>query len=275
MTGNSTYPVLSILFAILFLNACGTDGNNDSNADWELTWSDDFEGSKGELLNPVNWTYDIGTSQNGWGNQELQYYTNRPENVSLDGEGNLVITAIAEPFSGSPYTSARIKTEVLFDQAYGGFEARIITPFGPGIWPPYWMLGADFSAAGWPHTGKIDIMKFRGQEPQRIHGTLHGPGYSAGTAVTSSHSLSNSRFDTSFHIFAVEWLKNRIDYFVDEVRYQCIERSDIDGKWVFNKPFFLILNTAVGGTFVGPPTDQTPFPQEMIIDFVKVYSMAE
>lgn len=269
------FPITALLFTLLYLNACSTESNSDSSSDWELTWSDEFEGDQGELPNPSNWTYDIGTGENGWGNRELQYYTNRSENVSLDGNGNLVITAIAESFSGSSYTSARIKTEGLFNQAFGRFEARLKTPFGPGIWPAFWMLGADFSEVGWPQTGEIDIMEFRGQEPSKIHGSLHGPGYSAGNAITSSFSLPNSRFDSEFHLFAVEWSENKIDYYVDDVLYQSIEKSDVGGEWVFNKPFFLILNVAVGGTFVGPPSNQTPFPQEMTIDYVRVYSRTE
>jgi len=275
MTKKFIYPITVLLYFTIFLNACGTDSNDDSSTGWELTWSDDFEGEKGDLPDPSSWTFDIGTGDNGWGNRELQYYTNRPENVSLDGEGNLVITAIEESFSGSSYTSARIKTEGLFNQAYGRFEARIKTPFGRGVWPAFWMLGSDFREVGWPQTGEIDIMEFRGQEPSRIHGSLHGPGYSAGNAVTSSYSLANGRFDTEFHLFAVEWFEDRIDYYVDDVRYQTIERTDVGGEWVFDKPFFLILNIAVGGTFVGPPSDQTPFPQQMTIDYVNVYSRTE
>jgi len=268
-----------LISALLIIAAatvsCGTESGGENSAGWELTWSDEFEGEAGTMPNPSRWTFDIGTGDNGWGNGEFQYYTDRPENVSLDGEGNLVITASKELFSGSQYTSARIKTEGLFDQAYGRFEARIKTPFGRGIWPAFWMLGADFSDVGWPQTGEIDIMEFRGQEPSRIHGSLHGPGYSAGNAVTGSFTLNNGRFDTEFHIFAVEWFENRIDFYVDDIRYQSIERSDVGGEWVFNKPFFLILNVAVGGTFVGPPSDQTPFPQEMIVDYVRVYNKVQ
>lgn len=269
---NFKYLISALLLSIIFLYSCGTETNDSSSTDWELTWSDEFEGEAGELPDSENWTFDIGTGENGWGNSELQYYTNQPENVSLNGNGNLVITARAESLSGSSFTSARIKTEGLFNQAYGRFEARLKTPFGRGIWPAFWMLGADFSEVGWPQTGEIDIMEYRGQEPSRVHGSLHGPGYSAGNAVTSSFSLNNSRFDTEYHLFAVEWFEDKIYYYIDDIRYQSIERSDIEGEWVFNKPFFLILNVAVGGTFVGPPSDQTPFPQEMIIDYVKVYS---
>ena len=268
-----------LISALLIIAAatvsCGTESGGENSAGWELTWSDEFEGEAGTMPNPSRWTFDIGTGDNGWGNGEFQYYTDRPENVSLDGEGNLVITASKELFSGSQYTSARIKTEGLFDQAYGRFEARIKTPFGRGIWPAFWMLGADFSSVGWPQTGEIDIMEFRGQGPTKIHGSLHGPGYSAGNAITDSFTLADSRFDTEYHLFAVEWFEERIDYYVDDIRYQSINRSDVSGEWVFDKPFFLILNVAVGGTFVGPPSSQTPFPQKMTVDYVRVYKRAQ
>lgn len=269
------YLISALLLSTALFISCGTETDGDSSTEWELTWSDEFNGEAGTSPNPASWTFDIGTGDNGWGNRELQYYTSRAENVSLDGEGNLVITAAQEPYNGSQYTSARIKTEGLFDQAYGRFEARIKTPFGRGIWPAFWMLGADFSSVGWPQTGEIDIMEFRGQEPSRIHGSLHGPGYSAGNAITDSFTLANSRFDTEFHLFAVEWFEDRIDYYVDDIRYQSINRSDVGGEWVFDKPFFLILNVAVGGTFVGPPSDLTPFPQEMTVDYVRVYNIAQ
>lgn len=264
---------LLILIAVtLSISGCGTD--NNSSDDWELVWSDEFEGEAGESPNSNYWTYDIGRGSNGWGNQELQYYTDRPENVSLDGEGNLVITALRESYENAQFTSARIKTEGLVEHAYGRFEARLKTPYGPGLWPAFWMLGSNFSEVGWPQTGEIDIMELRGQEPSEIGGALHGPGYSAGNAISQSYTLSNSRFDTEYHVFAVEWFEDRIDYYVDDVRYQSINRSDVPGEWVFNKPFFIILNVAVGGTYVGPPSSQTPFPQTMIVDYVRVYQQA-
>jgi beta-glucanase (GH16 family) len=269
------FLIPAILIIAAATVSCGTESGGENSAGWELTWSDEFEGEAGTMPNPSRWTFDIGTGDNGWGNGEFQYYTDRPENVSLDGEGNLVITAKKELFSGSQYTSARIKTEGLFDQAYGRFEARIKTPFGRGLWPAFWMLGADFSSVGWPQTGEIDIMEYRGQEPTKIHGSLHGPGYSAGNAITDSFTLADSRFDTQYHLFAVEWFEDRIDYYVDDIRYQSIDRSEVSGEWVFDKPFFLILNVAVGGTFVGPPSSQTPFPQKMTVDYVRVYKRAQ
>lgn len=273
---NSLILLLTLSFSII-LFGCGTESKQDSTDDegLQLVWSDEFDGTAGELPDDDNWTYDIGRGSNGWGNQELQYYTNHPENVSLDGDGDLVITAIRESFGGAAYTSARILTQDLFEQQYGRFEARLKTPSGPGIWPAFWMLGANFGTVGWPNSGEIDIMELRGQEPSKIAGSLHGPGFSAGSAITRSYTLSSGRFDTDYHLFAIEWTKDKIDYYVDDVRYQTITRTDVSnvgGNWVFDQPFFIIMNIAVGGTYVGPPSQDTPFPQTMNIDYVRVYS---
>lgn len=239
---------------------------------WQLTWSDEFDGQAGQLPDATKWAFDIGTGDGGWGNAELQTYTNSPANVSLDGGGNLVITAIQE---SNRFTSARIKTQGLFAQKYGRFEARLKTPYGPGMWPAFWMLGENIGTVGWPQCGEIDIMELRGQEPHIIHGTIHGPGYSGGNPVSKSYALKNGRFDSNFHLYAIEWDEDKIDFFVDDYLYQRIERKDVPGEWVYDQPFFILLNVAVGGNYVGFPTAQTPFPQKMIIDFVRVYQEAK
>lgn len=264
--------ILAIFLLLITGSACTPDDFQKlESRNWQLAWSDDFDGPAKTLPDPKKWTYDLGTGQNGWGNAELQSYTNKPENVSLDGNGNLVITAIR---SGNSFTSARIKTEGLFAQQYGRFEARMKTPYGPGLWPAFWMLGSNISTVGWPQCGEIDIMELRGQEPHIIHGSIHGPGYSAGNAITKGFALANGRFDTDYHVFAVEWDKDKIDFFVDDFLYQRIKASDVPGEWVYNTPFFIILNIAVGGNYVGFPVEQTPFPQRMIIDYVRVYQEA-
>lgn len=263
--------VIILLFSIV---SCNPDPNqNVEKRNWELTWSDEFDGAAGVLPDATKWTYDIGNG--GWGNQELQYYTNRPENVSLDGNGNLVITAKSESFGGSSFTSARIKTQGLFEQAYGRFEARLKTPYGPGIWPAFWMLGANNETVAWPQCGEIDIMELKGHQPSILHGTLHGPGYSGGNAITDTYALENSRFDSGYHIFAVEWDTEKIDFYVDGYLYQRISKSTVNtkGEWVYDHPFFMILNIAVGGTFAGFPTSETPFPQKMTIDYVRAYKL--
>jgi beta-glucanase (GH16 family) len=263
------FGLLAVMLLHLVFVACEVDDFQKlEERNWQLVWSDEFDGVAGTLPDPSKWTFDIGRGQDGWGNRELQTYTNNPANVSLDGEGNLVITAIR---TGDTFTSARIKTEALFEQQYGRFEARLKTPFGPGLWPAFWMLGSNFSTIGWPQCGEIDIMELRGQEPHIIHGSLHGPGYSAGNAVTSSFAKRNGRFDTNYHVFAIEWDEDKIDFFVDDFLYKRVRRNEVPGMWVYDQPFFMILNVAVGGDFVGFPTNQTPFPQRMIIDYVRVY----
>lgn len=236
---------------------------------WKLAWSDDFNGAAGATPDGTKWVFDIGAG--GWGNSELQYYTNRSSNAALDGDGKLIITARNESFAGAGFTSARIKTKDLFAQAYGRFEARIKTPHGPGIWPAFWMLGANIDTKPWPQCGEIDIMEQRGQQPSVTHGTLHGPGYSGGNSIGKAYSLTEGRFDTDYHIYAVEWGEDYIDFFVDNYLYQRLTPADVTGEWVYNKPFYLLLNVAVGGNFVGFPTTGTPFPQSMYVDYVKVY----
>ncbi len=262
-----------VIALALFSGGCEQDDEQKLEArNWQETWSDDFNGSAGQLPDATKWTFDIGTGDGGWGNAELQSYTNSPQNVSLDGNGNLVITAIRD---GNRFTSARIKTQGLFAQKYGRFEARLKTPYGPGLWPAFWMLGENIETVGWPQCGEIDIMELRGQEPNVIHGTIHGPGYSGGNPITKKYGLADGRFDTDFHVYAVEWYEDRIDFFVDDYLYHRIESKDVPGEWVYNEPFFILMNVAVGGNYVGFPTAGTPFPQRMTIDYVKVYRLAD
>lgn len=263
----------TLLFAVLMGFWACDEGEVVEERNWKLVWEDDFDGPAGQLPDATKWVFDIGVGpgNDGWGNAELQYYTDRPENISLDGEGNLAITAKRESYSGRAFTSARLKTQGIFDQAYGRFEARIKMPWGPGIWPAFWLLGSDIDVAGWPQCGEIDIMEYRGQQPNLVHGTVHGPGYSGGAAITKSFGFANDRFDLDFHLFAVEWTEEYIDFFVDDVRYQRIRQRDVPGEWVYDQPFFILLNVAVGGNYVGFPTDQTPFPQTMLVDWVRVF----
>lgn len=259
--------VFLFLLPVLFLFSCDNP-LDPPRPEWVLTWSDEFEGPAGQLPDSANWVFDLGTD---WGNNQLEYTTDRAENASLDGEGNLAITARRESYAGQPFTSARIKTQGKFEQAYGRFEARIKLPWGPGIWPAFWLLGADIEENPWPQSGEIDVMEYRGQQTSLIHGTIHGPGYSAEAGITKSYGLQQSRFDVNFHLFAVEWQADNIRFFVDDVLYFEITPDDADGEWVFNKPFFIILNVAVGGNYVGFPTSETPFPQTMYVDYVRVY----
>lgn len=265
-------PLFGLAVFALSFSSCEVETTQQlEERNWRLTWSDEFDGEAGQAPDPTKWTYDIGTGENGWGNGEFQYYTDRPENVSLDGEGNLVITAINDGFGGSGFTSGRINTKGLFSQAYGRFEARLKTPFGPGLWPAFWMLGDNIDEVSWPQCGEIDIMELRGQQPEIALGSVHGPGYSAGGSISASYALENGRYDTEYHLFAIEWSEKQIDFFVDDFLYQRITPEDVTGEWVFDQPFYLLLNVAVGGNFVGFPTSQTPWPQRMIVDYVRVY----
>ena len=264
------YKIAISMASVLFITSCkDTDTGQviDDKKSWTLSWSDEFNGTSGTQPDATKWSYDLGTGTDGWGNQELQSYTNSTNNIAMDGQGNLVITAIK---NGNSYTSARIKTAGKFSQKYGRFEARIKTPYGPGIWPAFWMLGENISTVSWPQCGEIDIMELKGNQPNVIYGSLHGPGYSGGNALTSSHALFNERYDTNYHTFAVEWTENKIDFYMDNYLFKTRKKSEIS-SWVFNTDFYLLLNLAVGGAFVGFPTDGTPFPQKMIVDYIRVY----
>ncbi len=266
---NLALLTISSLFLLLLMGCDKEAKQTLPERSWELVWSDEFTGAANASPDATKWAFDIGAT--GWGNDELQFYTNRPSNVSLDGKGNLVITARRESYFGAPFTSARVKTQGKFAQAYGRYEARMKTVTGPGLWPAFWMLGANIDTKPWPQCGEIDIMEQRGQEPNANNATIHGPGYSGGNAITKKYTLTNGRFDTEFHIYAVEWGPDFIDFFVDDFLYKRITPKDVPGEWVYNQPFFIIMNVAVGGNYVGFPTTGTPFPQTLTIDYVKVY----
>jgi beta-glucanase (GH16 family) len=245
---------------------------------WQLVWSDEFNGPAGQSFDPAKWVAETGGS--GWGNQEREYYTTRPENIAVDGNGHLVITALAEPstttltcwYGACRYTSARIKTKGLFSQTYGRFEARVRIPRGQGLWPAFWMLGDNIDAVGWPQSGEIDIMENIGREPSTVHGTVHGPGYSGAGGIGGPSQLA-SPFADDFHLYAVEWSPGLIRWFVDDTQYFQVTTSSIpiNATWVFDHPFFLLLNVAVGGGWPNDPDATTTFPQQMVVDYVRVY----
>ncbi|MEU4284225.1 family 16 glycosylhydrolase [Nocardiopsis dassonvillei] len=235
-----------------------------------LVWSDEFNGAAGSAPNPANWNHETGA--HGWGNNELQNYTSSRANSALDGNGNLVITARREANGG--YTSARMTTQNKVEHAYGRIEARIKIPRGQGIWPAFWMLGADFPDTPWPDSGEIDIMENIGREPHLVHGTLHGPGYSGGNPLTGSYMHPQGwSFADDFHTFAVDWSPGSITWSVDGNAYQTYTPADTRGNpWVYDQPFFMILNIAVGGNWPGYPDGTTQFPQQMLVDYVRIYS---
>lgn len=247
---------------------------------WALAWADEFDGAAGAAPDPARWVLETGTgpNQDGWGNAELETYTGRPENVSLDGEGHLVITARREPFEGREYTSGRLTTQGLATLEYGRVEARIKVPAGRGLWPAFWMLGADIQEVTWPKCGEIDVLELRGHQPGSIISSLHGPEYFGGGAISKKYTLPEGTFDQDFHLFRVDWDPAQISFFVDDQLFQTVSAHTVIGggrSWVFDSPFFLILNLAVGGTFLtatGQPDASTVFPQAMTVDFVRTYA---
>ncbi|HET9328670.1 MAG TPA: glycoside hydrolase family 16 protein [Candidatus Eisenbacteria bacterium] len=278
-------PALATLcFAALALSGCGDSpvgvpptgapngGGVGGGTVGDLIWSDEFDGPGGTPPDSTRWTHDIGTD---WGNSQLEYDTARPINVSHDGQGHLAITAHREEYNGSSFTSGRITTRGRYGQTRGRFEARIRMPVGRGLWPAFWLLGSDVASVGWPACGEIDIMEYRGQQPAVVHGSLHGPGYSGGQALTRAFTLPSGGFNDGFHVFAVQWETNQISYEVDGVRYQTLKPADLPrgARWVFDHPFNIMLNLAVGGTFVGNPDASTSFPQTLLVDYVRVYKV--
>jgi beta-glucanase (GH16 family) len=270
------------LFSIFFLMiSCNTDEKQTVITKTQLVMEDNFDTNG--VLNSTLWSYDIGVGpdpNNPWGNHELQYYTDRPENIKVEN-GMLKITAIRENYMGQAYTSARILTKGKFEQKYGRMEARIKMPWGKGLWPAFWMLGSNIQTAAelpdnpntvaWPSCGEIDIMEYLGNSPTKIFGTVHGPGYSGGESISKNFFLSNSRFDTDFHVFGIEWDENQINFYVDDFLYHSVTPDDVPGEWVFNQSFYLILNIAVGGNLPGSPNAETPFPQSMLVDYIRIY----
>ena len=271
-------PKFNTLYLLAFILAvgpidtgCGSSDEIVSPPDrWVLTMSDEFDGAEDTRPNPEIWTYYIGGD--GWGNGQLEYNTDRVENVAHDGQGHLRIRALEESYKGNEYTSGRIKTQGLFDQEYGRFEARIQLPEGQGLWPAFWMLGANIDEVPWPGCGEIDVMEYQGQRPKRVFGSLHGPGYSGGESISGDFELDGDEtFADDFHVFAVDWDPGRIVFSVDGEVYQSVNSSSVPGDWVFDHEFFVILNLAVGGTLGGPVGADTVFPAEVLVDYVRVF----
>ncbi|MET8637978.1 RICIN domain-containing protein [Streptomyces sp. NPDC004096] len=239
-------------------------------------FSDTFDGAAGSAVDSSKWQIETGDNVN---NHERQYYTSGNKNAALDGQGHLVITARRENpanyqcwYGTCQYTSARLNTSGKFTAQYGHVEARMKIPRGQGMWPAFWMLGNDIGQVGWPNSGEIDVMENVGFEPSTVHGTIHGPGYSGSGGIGAGYSLPNGQaFADAFHTFAVDWAPDSITWSVDGNVYQRRTPADLGGKaWAFNKPFFLILNLAVGGYWPGDPDGSTVFPQQLVVDSVTV-----
>lgn len=237
---------------------------------WELVWHDEFDDP---AINPENWTFDLGGG--GWGNGEMQIYTNKSDNARVEN-GNLVIEARKEPNEngGFSFTSARLKTQGLQTFQYGRIEARIKVPAGAGFWPAFWMLGSNFPEVGWPDCGEIDIMEYVGKDPTNILGTMHGPGYS-GALGLSGWKRQTENIADDFHVYAIEWDTDEIKWFFDGEQYSAYTREDVGNReWVFDQPFFVILNLAVGGTLGGLVSPETVFPSQVLVDYVRVYQVS-
>ena len=262
------------LFGLLILLPAAVSSSS-SQESYVLVWSDEFSATNGSRPDSSKWIMETGGG--GWGNHELEAYTNRAQNAHVQ-DGNLVITAKKETYKGTDgitrqYTSARLKTLGLFEQKYGRFEARIKIPRGQGMWPAFWMLGNNIGTVDWPNCGEIDIMENIGKEPDKVHGTIHGPGYSGGDGLGGNYTLPAGKFTDVFHVFAVEWEAAAIRFYVDSNLYETRTPADLPtGKtWVYDHPFFILLNVAVGGDWPGNPDRATKFPQRMLVDYVRVY----
>jgi beta-glucanase (GH16 family) len=239
---------------------------------WTLVFSDEFDGPNGTGVDAAKW--NLVNKGDGFGNNELEFYTNRTNNAAMDGQGSLVIHVIKEQYMGRDYTSARLESNGKFERAYGRVEARLQVPRGQGIWPAFWMLGNNIGSAGWPTCGEIDIMENIGKEPAIVHGSLHGPGYSGGNPLGAAYTLpGGQKFADAFHVFAVEWETNVIRFYVDDHLYETRTPADVPAgaRWVYDHPFYLLLNVAVGGQWPGAPDQTTVFPQTMSVDYVRVY----
>lgn len=238
---------------------------------WSMTWHDEFDGN---TLDAAKW--NVVTGGNGFGNDELESYTGRSRNLRVEN-GMLVITALKEDYTGADgvargYTSARIHTSGKFAQRYGRFEARMKIPAGQGMWPAFWLMGQE--RAKWPDRGEIDVMENIGKEPATIHGTIHGPGYSGAKGIGGPYTLNAGRFAEDFHVYAVEWEPNAIRWYVDGHLFKTVTPADLPAgtQWVYDHPFYILLNLAVGGKWPGNPDGSTVFPQALYVDYVRVYA---
>ena len=261
------------VLGVAFGTAFGAEG-------WKLVWADEFDQPNGSPPNATNWVYDLGGD--GWGNNELQTYTDRRVNSRIEN-GHLVIEALQEKFKGKDgktrdYTSARLKTLGKQSWAYGRIEARMKLPRGQGIWPAFWMMGDNIRTLGWPTAGEIDIMENIGKEPSIVHGTIHGPGYSGAGGIGGSYTMPDGKIIADdFHVFAIEWQTTKITWLMDDHAYFDVtpEKLPSGKKWVYDHPHFILLNLAVGGHWPGNPNATTQFPQRLTVDYVRVYSAAK
>lgn len=299
--GLCCWAIMVIAMGVCIASFGGNEAAEPLPEGWKRVWSDEFDGT---AIDKTKWDFDIGNGFynydagqwiGGWGNDELQYYTRESDNVFVK-DGILHIRALKESLHGCGYTSARLKSRKrdgskLFCQKYGRFEFRAKLPIGKGVWPALWMLPQEEKYGTWPASGEIDIMEARGQEPSKVLGTLHfGSRWPANTHLSKEHVLPDSGTIANFHIYAVEWTPGEIRWSVDGHVYATqsswwssskkeggkgakpTREADLN-PWPapFDRPFYLVMNLAVGGKFLGKPDGTTPFPAEMVVDYVRVY----
>ncbi|MFL5694618.1 MAG: glycoside hydrolase family 16 protein [Ktedonobacteraceae bacterium] len=271
VTGSNTTIATPAQTSTIMTTATSTQ----QTSPWKLTWSDEFDGAAGTPPDPSKWSLQIGRDG---GNGQMDYDTN--DLAYQDGQGNMII----EARKGNPkgfqcwygpcqYTSAFLTTKGHFNFTYGRLEARIKLPYGQGIWPSFWMDGSNCDTVGWPACGEVDIMENIGREPATIYGTVHGPKYST---YYGTYKLPQGTFADGFHVFALQWDPNHLYFFMDGINYYTLNRASVTNQqdWVYDHPFYIILNLAIGGTWPGNPDASTVFPQKMYISYVRFYANA-
>ncbi len=241
------------------------------------SWHDEFSGAAGSAPSQA-WGYQVGG--NGWGINELECYTDSRDTSALDGHGHLVITALSTPHQACgdgntrDYSSARLSTQSRVTTGYGRIRIRAMMPSAPGVWPALWALGDNHDSAGWPQSGEIDISEVVGKLPSTVHGTLHGPKFDKSPYSTGVTKDLGQDVGDAFHVYGIDWSPAAVTFSVDGTPYGTVSKAEIDryGTWVFDHPFYLLMNVAVGGNWPGAPTAQTQFPQRMIVDYVRIYA---
>jgi beta-glucanase (GH16 family) len=283
---SSTINTCASVLVLAAIVACsGTGPSSPAPAPnplgWTRVWSDEFDGPAGARVDETKWNYEKtdGCAQGncGYGNNEKEYYSDSPSNISLNGQGQLMIVARTAPaglacyYGPCMYTSAKITTRGKVLAQPGRVEARIRLPAGQGLWPAFWMLGQNFPSTPWPASGELDIMENKGSEPTISSSAIHGPGYSGNTPFAHRQPVGSPLAD--FHVFAVEWDARAVRFLIDDRAHYTVTREAIQqrGKSILDQPFFIILNLAVGGHFDGDPKSNAIFPATMLVDYVRVY----
>jgi beta-glucanase (GH16 family) len=268
MKEHSEAPLLFLIAAATLMFGLVPD---HARAGWQLAWDDEFNGT---AIDTNHWTFETG-NHGGWGNYELEFYTDRPENAYVS-DGMLHIVARQESTNGCAYTSARMKSEGLFSQKYGRFEFRAKFPQGKGYWPALWLMPKDSAYGGWPECGEIDIVENKGDYPAVVQGTIHYAGPDGGhRQSTDFYTFAPGNGADKFHTYMLEWSTNSISWFVDNNLYESQTNWSTAGAPYpapFDQPFYIIMNLAVGGLYDGPPDTNTAFPGEMLVDYVRVYN---